>query len=115
MSWHYYTLSGIFIITGLLHLIRPRAFMRVMPLYIPYHRTLVYGSGVGEIMAGLGMLFPSTKTLAIWSIISMLILFFPVHIHMLFHKKAGLGLPKSVLLFRLLLQFFLISWAYSYL
>ncbi|KAA1242821.1 hypothetical protein [Aquimarina sp. RZ0] len=115
MNWHFYTLSGIFIIAGILHIIRPRAFMRVMPLYIPYHKPLVYISGMAEIIAGSGMLFSPVKVFALWSIITMLVLFFPVHIHMLAHKKAGLGLPKSILLFRLVLQFFLIYWSYSYL
>jgi len=114
MNWHLYLLSAIFIISGILHLIRPKAYIRIMPLYIPYHKQLVYLSGITEIVAGIGILFSQTKLYAILSIILMLILFFPVHIHMLLNKKAGLNLPKPVLLFRLLLQFGLIYWAYQY-
>ncbi len=115
MSWHFFLLSAIFIIAGIFHLIRPKAFMRVMPLYIPYHKLIIYLSGIAEISAGIGLLYIQTKTLAIWAIIIMLFLFFPVHIHMLVHEKASLKLPKFVLIFRLLLQFGLIYWAYSYL
>ncbi|AXT58442.1 DoxX family membrane protein [Aquimarina sp. AD1] len=115
MSWHLYILSGIFIIAGIFHFIKPKAFMRIMPLYIPYHKQLVYLSGITEIIAGIGLLFAQTRFFSIWSIICMLILFFPVHIHMLMNKKAGLNLPKSILIFRLLLQFGLIYWAQSYL
>jgi len=46
--------------------------------------------------------------------VAMLLLFFPVHIYMLVNEKAGLNLPKSVLAFRLVLQFALIYWAYMY-
>ncbi|WP_027392342.1 DoxX family protein [Aquimarina latercula] len=115
MSWHLYILSGVFIIAGIFHLIKPKAFMRIMPLYIPYHRQLVYLSGIAEIVAGIGLLFTQTRFFSVWSIICMLILFFPVHIHMLINKKAGLNLPKSILVFRLLLQFGLVYWAQSYL
>ncbi|WP_109852557.1 hypothetical protein [Aquimarina sp. AU58] len=115
MNWHLYILSFIFGIAGVFHLIRPKAFMRIMPLYIPYHKLLVYVSGIAEILVSCGLLFTTTKTVSAWSIIFMLILFFPVHIHMLIHKKASLNLPKFVLVTRLLLQFGLIYWANLYL
>lgn len=115
MSWHLYVLSFIFGLAGVFHLIRPKAFMRIMPLYIPYHKLLVYLSGIAEILVSLGLLFTPTRTCSAWSIIFILILFFPVHIHMLVHKKASLNFPKFVLVTRLLLQFGLIYWAYLYL
>jgi len=115
MSWHLYILSAIFIIAGIFHLIKPKAFMRIMPLYIPYHKQIVYLSGIAEIAAGVGILFSQTRFLSIWMIIAMLILFFPVHIHMLVNKKASLKLPKTVLVFRLVLQFGLIYWVHLYL
>ncbi|MBQ4822844.1 hypothetical protein [Aquimarina sp. MMG016] len=114
MSWHIYVLSAIFITAGIFHFIKPKAFMRIMPLYIPYHRTLVYLSGLAEVASGIGVLFIATRVISLWTIVIMLILFFPVHIHMLVHKKASLNLPKSILVFRLVLQFGLIYWAYQY-
>jgi len=89
--------------------------MRIMPRYIPYHKPLVYLSGLTEIAAGIGVLFISTRTIALWGIVAMLLLFFPVHIYMLVNEKAGLDLPKYLLVFRLFLQFGLIYWAYQYL
>lgn len=115
MSWHILILAFIFCLAGFFHIIRPKAFMRVMPLYIPYPKLFVYLSGIAEILSGLGLLFASTKIIAVWAIISMLILFFPVHIHMLVNKKASLNLPKAVLILRILLQFGLIFWVYLYL
>ncbi len=89
--------------------------MRVMPLYIPFHKLIVYISGIIEIIASIGVLFEKTKMISIWTIITLLILFFPVHIHMLANKKASLNFPKSILLLRLFLQFALLYWAGSYL
>ncbi|MBW1298809.1 DoxX family protein [Aquimarina litoralis] len=114
MNWHLFLLSGIFSLAGIFHFIKPKAFMRVMPLYIPFHRQLVYMSGLTEIIAGIGLLFIETRFISAWGIICMLILFFPVHIHMLVNEKAGLKLPKFILVLRLLLQFGLIYWAYLY-
>ncbi|AXT60669.1 hypothetical protein D1816_09995 [Aquimarina sp. AD10] len=114
MSWHLYILSSIFIIAGIFHFVRPKAFMRVMPLYIPYHKLIVYLSGLAELSAGIGLLFTTSRVFSLWAIVIMLILFFPVHIHMLVHKKASLNLPKSILVFRLFLQFGIIYWAYQY-
>jgi len=114
MIWHQYILSFIFSIAGVFHFVRPKAFMRIMPLYIPYHKALVYLSGLAEITAGIGALFISTKTISLWGMVIMLILFFPVHIHMIINKKASLNLPTPVLYFRLFLQFGLIYWAYQY-
>jgi len=114
MNWHLYILSAIFIIAGIFHMIKPKAFMRIMPLYIPYHKELVYLSGIAEITVGIGILFSQTRILSLWAIISMLIIFIPVHIHMLINKKASLKLPKSILILRLLLQFVFIYWVFSY-
>lgn len=88
--------------------------MRVMPLYLPFHKTLVYVSGIAEISAGIGILFSETRAYALWGMFIMLVLFIPVHIHMLVNKNAGLNLPKSILVIRLLLQFFFIYWVYQY-
>ncbi|TYP72956.1 putative membrane protein [Aquimarina intermedia] len=115
MSWHLYLLSFILIIAGIFHLIKPKAFMRIMPLYLPYRKTLVYLSGLLEITLGILLITMEFKIYVLWCIILLLILFFPVHVHMIINKKAGLNLPKSVLIFRFFLQFILIYWVYQYL
>ncbi len=112
--WHLYLIAIILIVIGIFHLIKPKAFMRIMPRYIPFHRELVYLSGCIEIIFGIALLIPQTKLYAAWGVILMLISFFPVHIYMITNKKASLGLPKWILYFRLLLQLGLIAWAYLY-
>ena len=89
--------------------------MRIMPRYLPAHKTLVYLSGLAEILLGAGLFFPETKDLAIYGIILMLSIFFLVHFYMLSSEKAGAGLPKWILIARIFLQFVLIWWAWFYL
>ena len=89
--------------------------MRIMPKYLPNHRSLVYLSGVAEIVLGIGFYFSETKDFAVYGIISMLAVFLLVHFYMLSGKKAAAGIPKWVLILRIPLQFGLMYWAYWYL
>lgn len=113
--WHLYLMGGMYVIAGIIHFIKPKAYMRIMPRYLPAHKTLVYLSGLAEIILGVAVCIPETKNIAIYLIILMLAVFMLVHFYMLSSKKAGLNLPKWLLWSRVFLQFFLIYWAYFYL
>jgi len=104
-----------YIIAGIFHFIKPKAYLRIMPRYLPAHKLLVVLSGISEILLGLGLLFEETREFAIYGIILMLLVFLLVHFYMLSSKKAGAGIPKWALLLRLTLQFVLIWWAFFYL
>ena len=104
-----------YIVAGVLHFIKPNAYLRIMPPYIPYPKAMVICSGIAEIILGIGILFSETKNTSIYGIVAMLIVFIPVHIYMLQSKEAAKGVPKWFLWFRLSLQFILIWWAVFYL
>jgi len=114
-SWHLYLMAAMYCIAGIMHFIKPKAYLRIMPRYLPAPKSLVYLSGLAEILLGIGLCFPETKDAAIWLIILMLAVFLLVHFYMLSSKKAGLNLPSWVLWGRVLLQFGLMYWAYFYL
>ncbi|MEO8772776.1 MAG: hypothetical protein ABI263_03545 [Gelidibacter sp.] len=113
--WHLYLMAVIYIVAGMMHFIKPKIYLRIMPRYLPQHKLLVSLSGIAEIMLGVGLCFSLTKNSAIWGIIAMLIVFLLVHFYMLSSKKAGAGIPQWLLLLRIPLQFGLMYWAYSYL
>lgn len=112
--WHLYLMAAMYIFAGLMHFIKPRLYMRIMPRYLPAHKTLVYLSGLAEIILGIALCFPETKNLAIYGIILMLSIFLLVHFYMLSSEKAGAGMPKWALILRIPLQFFLMWWAWFY-
>lgn len=112
--WHLYLMATLYIFAGLMHFIKPKTYLRIMPRYLPYPRFLVFLSGFIEIMLGIGLCFPSTKNMAISGIIGMLVIFLVVHYYMLSSKKAGAGIPFWLLLLRIPLQFVLIYWAFWY-
>ena len=113
--WHLYLMGTIYIIGGILHFIKPKVYLRIMPRYLPFHKPLVLLSGLAEIMLGFGLFFKATKDLSIYGIIVMLAIFLLVHFYMLSSEKASAGFPKWLLLIRLPLQFALMYWAFIYL
>lgn len=113
--WHLYLMAAIYVFAGIMHFIKPKMYMRIMPKYLPNHKLLVLLSGFAEIILGIALCFNQTKALAIYGIIAMLMLFLLVHFYMLSSEKAGAGIPKWILILRLPLQFVLIAWAFNYL
>ena len=113
--WHLYLMAGMYIFAGLMHFVKPKAYMRIMPQYLPSHKLLVYLSGVAEILLGIGLCIPLLKNVSIYGIIVMLAVFLLVHFYMLSGEKASAGVPKWILILRIPLQFGLMYWAYWYL
>ncbi|MBJ7879422.1 DoxX family protein [Gelidibacter salicanalis] len=113
--WHLYLMAALYVLAGMMHFIKPKMYLRIMPRYLPKPKLLVTLSGIAEIMLGVGLCFPSTKNGAISGIIAMLMVFLLVHFYMLSNKKAAAGIPQWALLLRLPLQFALMYWAYLYL
>ncbi len=112
---HRYILAVLFLITGILHFVKPKLFTNIMPDYIPYHLAMVYISGVAEIIGGLGILFEKTQLWAGWGLILLLIAVFPANINMAvesIQKSGYASLFSIVTILRLPLQFVLIYWVY---
>jgi uncharacterized membrane protein len=108
-------MAAIYILAGTLHFIKPKIYLRIMPRYLPFPKSLVYLSGLAEIVLGIGLCFKETKDFAVYGIILMLAIFLLVHFYMLSSEKAAAGFPKWALLLRLPLQFVLMFWAFAYL
>ena len=83
-----YLMSVLYISSGVQHFANTGWFMKIMPPYLPYHKELIYLSGVFEIILGSMLLFEKTRFLAGWGLILLLLLYF-LQIYML-HKPMGL-------------------------
>ena len=77
-----YIMAAVYIIAGILHLVRPRAYMQIMPPYLPAHRLLVILSGLAEVGLGIALFFPQARSWAAWGIILLLIAVFPANVYM---------------------------------
>ncbi|MCB0457922.1 MAG: DoxX family membrane protein [Flavobacteriaceae bacterium] len=114
LPWHQYLLGILFIVAGFFHLQKPKIYEKIMPPYIPSHKSMVLISGIVEMILGFMILNPVTQKLSAWGIIILLVLFLPIHVYMLQEKEASLKLPKWVLILRFPLQFLLVYWAFQY-
>lgn len=101
-----------YFILGIIHFTHIGFYRPLMPKFLPAHDLLIYLSGVAEIILGLGILFPQTRSWALWGIIIMLLVFLIVHINMLLPGNQ-LGISPVILWLRLPIQFVLIYWAYA--
>jgi len=100
-----------FVAFGTLHLLRPGAYEKIMPDYMPAQRELVLVSGAAEIIGGGGVLFERTRTAAGWWLIATLIAVFPANVHMARHPSRYPAFAPALLWARLPLQALLIWWA----
>lgn len=116
MNWRvtFRILLGIFFVAaGANHFRTPEIYLGMMPPWLPAHLTLVDVSGVAEILGGIGILVPATRTFSAWGLIALLIAIFPANLHvaMLGHMP-GFDFSPFVLWLRLPFQFVLIGWVW---
>jgi uncharacterized membrane protein len=102
---------------GINHFLQPGAYLPMMPPYLPLHLELIYLSGVAEILVGVGVLFPSTRRIAAWGAILLLVAIFPANVHIALYNVPVFGAEEGAGIFnwiRLPLQGVLILWAWWY-
>jgi uncharacterized membrane protein len=104
--------ASIYVFAGVMHFLKPRMFIRIIPPFVPNPVLINKLTGVAEIILGLGLLLESTRTFSAIGIIILLVAVFPANIYM--YQIGAKGIPKWMLLARLPLQFLLMAWAYLY-
>jgi uncharacterized membrane protein len=99
---------------GVMHFLKPRWYMRIMPPYLPAHRELVYASGVAEIAGALGTMHPRTRRPAGLFLIATLVAVFPANVHMALHPEDFRDVPggAGALYARLPLQGLFVYWVW---
>ncbi|WP_317174860.1 DoxX family protein [Pararhodonellum marinum] len=105
-------MATLYVMAGIMHFVKPKVYLRIMPPYLPNPKLLNKIAGLAEIILGLGLLHESTRSLAAWGIILLLVAVFPANLYM--YQKKSKGIPEWALLIRLPLQLVLIFWAYLY-
>jgi uncharacterized membrane protein len=110
-----YLISILFIYAGIAHFTNPQFYINITPSFIPFKQFLVDLTGVLEILGGLLILFNTTRKTGVYLLLGLLILFFIVHLDMLFTYEVSenIILNKSLLLIRIIIQILLIVWVKS--
>ena len=111
-----YTMAALYFLAGLNHFRAPEFYRAMMPPWIPAHDAMILLSGIAEVLLGLLLLYPPTRSIAAWGVIALLIAVFPVHIYMYQARETIFShLPTWLILARIPLQILLMLWASLYL
>jgi uncharacterized membrane protein len=109
-----YVFAIFFVGGGFLHFAIPDFYLKIMPPYLPWHLTLVYVSGVAEILLGTMLMFSDVQRIAGWGLILLLIAVFPANIYVYQHQELATDVSPLLQLLRLPAQGVLILWAFWY-
>jgi uncharacterized membrane protein len=105
-------LGPLFVAAGVMHFVKPDFYVQMMPPYLPWHRELVFLSGVCEVVGGVALLVPRLRVAAAWGLIALLVAVFPANVHMALNPELFPSIPPAALWVRLPLQAALIAWVY---
>lgn len=106
-------MASLYIIAGIMHFIKPKIYLSIIPPYIPFPKIINRIVGFFEIILGLGLLWEYTRNISAFGIILLLFAVFPANLYM--YQQKDNPIPKWLLLVRLPFQLVLIAWAYIYL
>ena len=83
-------LAGLFVVSGVMHFVRPRVFESIVPQPLPARRTLVYASGAAELACAAGLFVPRTRRAAGIASAALLVAVFPANVTMATGAKRRL-------------------------
>ena len=109
-----WALAAVFAVAGVLHLVRPAGFVRIVPHWLPAPRLLVFASGGVALLGAAGVLAHRTRRAAGWGLLGFLVAVFPANLQML-HDAQAAPAPTAaqvLLWLRLPLQLLLLLWVW---
>jgi uncharacterized membrane protein len=106
-------MATVYVVAGITHFRIPRFFLSITPKWVPAPEVVNKIVGAGEILLGVLLLFPPTRTYAAIGVIILLVAVFPANVY---HFQKALKKQKMVwgTALRLPVQLLLIYWAYSF-
>ena len=81
-------IAAAFVGAGVMHFVKPKPFVAIVPPFLPNALALVYLSGAAEILGGIGVLVPGLRVWAGWGLIALLVAVFPANIYMALAARA---------------------------
>ena len=110
--WARYVFGALFILAGANHFRATDFYVSVMPDYLPWHRELVYVSGVAEIVLGALLFSRRFARLAAWGTIALMVAVFPANLNMALNNELYPQYSPAMLWWRVAFQPVLIAFAY---
>ena len=103
--------------TAIGHFVFTKGMSMMIPKFVPLKESIVYLTGVFEILMAIGLLTPKFKSISGWALIIFLVLMLPANIyasihHVNYQKGTFDGNGLGYLWFRIPLQILFIIWTY---
>jgi uncharacterized membrane protein len=106
-----FVMGMLLLVTGTIHFLNTRSYLPIVPEIFPGRMLIIQVSGGLELAAGIGLLIRSTRHIAAFVVLILMIGFLPLHIWDIFRERPAMG-TKMGAWSRLALQFVLIAWAW---
>ena len=98
---------------GVMHVLKPRGFVQIVPPQLPAPEALVAVSGAAEVLGGIGLLLPRFRKAAGWGLVALLAAVFPANVYMAAEAGRFASLvPAWALWARLPLQPLAMAWVW---
>lgn len=106
-------LLAIFMIyAGVQHFLKPAFYLPFVPAFLPLKLSIIYFSGVLEMVLGILLLLPKFAKMGATGILILLLIFLPIHIWDVFSDQPAIG-SKEAAMSRLPIQFVFIGLAWG--
>ena len=110
-------MSIMLLFTAIGHFAFTKGMSMMIPEFVPFKKSVVYLSGIFEILLALGLLIPKFRTVSGWALVIFLLLMLPANIYASMNKvnyQKGTfdGNGLTYLWFRIPLQFLFVVWTY---
>ena len=103
-----YAFAVVLIVAGVYHFVNPTFYFPFMPEWFP--KTLANAAGgAAEILIGVLMLVPATRTYGLYAACALMLVFLPLHVIDLLRERPLMG-SKMAATVRLIIQCLLIGW-----
>ena len=110
-------MSIMLLFTAIGHFAFTKGMSMMIPEFIPFKESVIYLSGICQILLAFGLLIPKFQTVSGWALVIFLLLMLPANIYasmnkVNYQKGTFEGNGLTYLWFRIPLQFLFIIWAY---
>jgi uncharacterized membrane protein len=106
-----------FVFAGVMHFIKPRFYLQMMPEWLPAHEAMNYLSGAAEVVGGLALMSPDPKIRRAggWFTLLILAAVYPANIHMALNADQFPDVPggQAALIARLPFQAVFAAWVWT--